>query len=94
MIATLKVIVFVLFLIVPGRADRISFAADLAVVADREFETTVTALRESLDFVVLRGKELHRELCRYPRLLILGPESYLRTKDLSCPERLPKGSIL
>ena len=64
---------------------RSSLAADLAVVADAEFEDTVTALRKSLDFVLLKGEELRKDLCDYPRLLILGPESYLRIKDRPCP---------
>ena len=62
-----------------------SWGEEIAVVADLEFEDTVVALRNSLDFIILRDRELREDLCRYPKLLVLGPESYLRVRDRSCP---------
>lgn len=62
-----------------------SWGEEIAVVADLEFEDTVMALRNSLNFIILRDKELREDLCRYPKLLVLGPESYLRVRDRSCP---------
>jgi len=54
----------------------------LALVSDREFASLTRALEESLPKA--RRVNPSPEICSYPRLLILGPRSYLEVKKIHC----------
>ncbi len=57
----------------------------LALVADPTFEKMVVYLKKELPVKVLKLSELDSSICSYSRLLILGPESFLKVKGIRCP---------
>ena len=70
------------FLFFPSMAK----AMELGVVADETFADLEKALRARANPVFLHDLDPSR-VCAYEKLLILGPEAFLKVRELSCPNQ-------
>ena len=68
----------------------IGFSNDnIAIIADKDTQNLVTLLQElSPSFIFLENEQNNKQtICSYKKLLIIGPEAYLKNKQIKCKKQ-------